>query len=252
MAAAALSFALVAPFAQPVVAPQLAATANAEDASTTPEDASPTPKSPDSDWLDARNPQEAGEAGQYDPKKNPLGWRHIYWQSGGRVGNTQPVKQADGSFQIDAIEQGQIVDGGQLTSWAGAGYDVVSGRATIVNPRMGGQLTSVYPGYESLPDGVPVYLQWIDQDGAVSPVYSATTHDLPGLGEKGGAYAFAVPQWVDANGKKHRYITGLNQRLRIWFEPTQNPVTGNQLIPLRNEPGYICLLYTSPSPRDRG
>ena len=243
IAAAALSLAMVAPLAHPVA--QAQETTNASSGSTEPRDVA---NIRDDQWLEPNiDPKELGEAGQFNPNPdkdgntNLGGWRHLYWQSGGRVGHTQPKKQADGTFNIDAIESKQITSGGQLTSWAGAGYDVVSGRATIVSPRMGGQLTSVYPGFESLPDNVPVYLQWIDQDGAVSPVYSAKTHDLPGLGEKGGAYAFAIPQWVDNNGKKHRYITGLNQRLRIWFEPQENPATGNILMPLRNEPGYIPL-----------
>ncbi|WP_175934412.1 YPDG domain-containing protein [Corynebacterium sp. Marseille-P4321] len=240
VAAAALSFALVAPFASPVAGAQEnggAGTVEAADAAT-PEQTDPDKKA-QADTLDE------GTLDDYDPKTNPSGWTHAYWVPGKQQGPTQPKLLEDGTYDVDAIASGQITRGGQLTTWTGAGYDVVSGRATIVNPRFGGQLTAVYPGFESIPDNIPVRFQWIDDDGAVSPVYTAQTHDLPGLGAQGGAYAFAVPQWIDATGKKHRFRAALGQKFRIWFEPDVNPDTGNKLVPLRNAPGMVPQAFSN-------
>ncbi len=215
LAAAALSLALVAPTIQPVVAPQFAVTAAAE------------------------------EATNANPDK-----KHFYG-SVDKPGLTQPKLQADGSYNVDAIASGQIAKAVDLTSAQTAGKDVVSGRAQILTPKGGALLTANWGGFDSIPAGTPVYMQWMDSDGAVSPVYSTKTSDTIAEESDGkagtvggkGTYAFALPRWVDAAGKTHRFKTQGKQRYRIWVEPTQNPQTGNTLVPLRTAPGMIPFAY---------
>ena len=152
----------------------------------------------------------------------------------GDVGN-------DGAIDADAIAAGVIDNAIQLSNSAGAGKDVISGRAQIVNPRGGGQLTSTYNAFEPVDASIPVYVQWIDRDGAVSPIYSAHTHELPGAAGAGGKgmYAFKLPTWTDHLGKEHRFTTSIDQRYRV-FSSAQpvNPKTGNKLSLLRTAPGY--------------
>ena len=216
VAAAALSLALVAPTIQPVVAPQFAATASAAEIAPS---------------------------------------LHFYGTSASKLGQTQPKLQADGSYNVDAIASGQITKAHHLTNAQSQGWDVVSGRAQVLTPTGGALLSANWSGFGDMPEGTLIYMQWMDSDGAVSPVYSAKTSDtiaeeeaaVAGLtkGTVGGAgtYAFALPQWVDAKGKAHRFKTLGSQRYRIWVEPTKNPATGNSLVPLRTAPGMIPFAF---------
>ncbi|MDY3128242.1 MAG: YPDG domain-containing protein [Corynebacterium sp.] len=89
-------------------------------------------------------------------------------------------------------------------------------------------------GNSSVPAGTPVYLQWIDQDGAVSPIYKARTYD--GYSDaKDGAYAFAVPTWVDGNLREHKFLPGVafQPKVRVWMEPYNDPNTGALVTPVR-------------------
>lgn len=119
IAAAALSVALVAPFVHPVVAPQNAAFAQAEDAAAAPQ--------PD----------------------------------------------VDGAVNVDAIEDGTITSGTQLSAAQTVAKDVVSGRVNLMTPKNSAILSTKYDGFEGAPDGTKVYFQWKDVDGAESPIYSA-------------------------------------------------------------------------------
>ena len=216
VAAATLSLALVAPTIQPVVAPQFVATADAAELAPS---------------------------------------LHFYGSGPSKLGKTQPQLQADGSYNVDAIASGQITKGHHLTNAQSEGWDVVSGRAQVLTPTGGALLTANWSGFGSIPEGTPIYMQWMDSDGAVSPVYSAKTSDTISeeKAEKGelttgtvggaGTYAFALPQWVDAKGKAHRFKTLGSQRYRIWVEPTKNPATGNSLVPLRTTPGMIPFAF---------
>ena len=229
VAAAALSFALVAPFAQPVAAPHTAAAAFAAEAGEFVDENADTLG--DANSTHNQNPQ--GDGWNPDPQKiDGTAWRHVYWANGGKAGATQPVRQDDGSYNVDAIASGQTTTLSNLSAITGAGKDVVSGRAMVVTPRPGAQLTATYSGMEPLADEINVYFQWMDSDGAVSPVYSAKTSN-----DFGGRYAFAVPEWVDAKGKKHRFRAQFNQRYQVWADPANDPETGNELIPLRQAPG---------------
>ena len=79
-------------------------------------------------------------------------------------------------------------------------------------------------GFTSVPEGTPVYMQWIDKDGVVSPIYRAHTNNslsTSGGSQVGpGAYAFDLRQaYTDANGKEHKYsrlaVSIINYGLRI-------------------------------------
>ena len=215
IAAAALSLALVAPVVQPVVNPAAAPEAFAQDAAD--------PAAPG----DAAAPASAFD--------------HVYWANGGEKGPTQPELQSDGSYRVDAIESGQITNATQLSAAKTAGYSVVSGRASVVSVQRSTQLTATYDALDPYPDNVPVYFQWIDNDGAVSPVYSAVTHELEGAAGSGGRgmYAFAVPQWTDAHGKVHEFKTTSDRRYRVWADPFTKADTGNKVFPLRTAPGFF-------------
>ena len=248
VAAAALSVALVAPLAQPIAAPNAASAALAAEAEV--DNAAPDANAGmlEDDWLQQYNDNLEGE---FKPGENETGWRHVYWANGGEKGKTQPkpVDGKPGVYNIDAIEQQQITNGIHLSNVAGQGKDVVSGRASIVTPRGGGQLTTTYQGFKPVPSTVPVYFQWIDSDGARSPIYQSKTHDLEGPSAGKGMYAFAVPEWVDASGKKHRFKAGMGQRYRVWADAAPhdygdegNPGapqgefdngTQNELVPIR-------------------
>ena len=217
VAAAALSFALVVPFAQSVGAPDLTSLASAE---------------------------IADNGVEFDPQ-------HVHWAIGGKPSNTQP-KLVSGSedgagvdvYDIDAIESGLISSAIDFSNTRGAGFGVVSGRAMIVNPINGGQLTATYDAFEPIPDGEPVYFQWVDEDGAVSPIYSAKTHELDGAAGSGGSgmYAFAVPDWTDANGVTHKLTAKTSQRYRVWTESHESK-DGNTLVPLRSAQGMVPRAY---------
>ena len=231
IAAAALSFALVAPFAQPIAAPNLAAHAAAAEKDAFAD-------KPDAAWLgdrDAEWNKNAQGTGWTPAPAHQNDWRHVYWVPGDKLGATQPEIRPDGSYNVDAIASGQVKSILDLQDFAGAGYDVISGRAVVVTPRFGGQLQTTYSGYEPLSNEIPVYMQWMDRDGAISPVYSATTNNSFG----NGRYAFAVPQWIDGLGRKHRFMGQTGQKYRVWVEPTNDPETGNELMPLRTAPGMV-------------
>ena len=256
IAAAAMSLALVAPFAQPV------ASAQPLDPVVSPAPADPNAGAAadgaagtlEEDWLSENNGEANRAAGSYAPGANEDGWRHVYWAQRGRAGQTQPtlVDSTPRVYDVDAIESGQITRSSNMSDSWGAGKDVVSGRAVIVTPRQGGQMTSTYTGFKPVPDSVPIYMQWIDSDGSRSPIYRTKTHRIEQgvAGQSGeGIYAFAVPEWVDASGKVHRFVAAVNQRYRVWADPAPhdfgaepNPGapegtfasgTNNELVPIR-------------------
>lgn len=256
IAAAALSVALVAPSVQPVAYAQEnppasipAGNGKAEPSAT---DSSAAPDGNagalEDDWLSQHNWDASAQ--QFQPVANSRGWRHSYRTEGDFPGMTQP-RPVPGSplvYDVDAISWGQISRADQLSASGGIGKDIVSGRAHIVTPRQGGELTSTYDGFKPVPDSVPIYFQWIDDDGARSPIYRTHTHTLEGPSAGQGVYAFAIPEWVDGTGKRHRFKAAPTQRYRVWADPApyayedgQRPRdpqgeftdTGNELVPVR-------------------
>ncbi|TSJ70381.1 hypothetical protein FPH17_11520 [Corynebacterium godavarianum] len=190
IAAAALSLALVAPFAQPIAAPNT---------------------------VQAASAQLAGD----------------------------PAPDADGAINIDAIADGTITSGTQLSAAQTVAKDVVSGRVNLMTPKNSAILSTKYDGFEGAPDGTKVYFQWKDVDGAESPIYSAETHTIDGvLGANGpGMYAFKVPTWTDANGKERQYKALTAQKFRVWSESPDNEETGNEREIVRVAPGYTPYAY---------
>ncbi|MDK7750454.1 YPDG domain-containing protein, partial [Brevibacterium sp. UMB10442] len=146
----------------------------------------------------------------------------------------------NGPIDIDAIASGKVTKSANLTDSLGVGKDIISGRAQILTPTKGAQLTSTWDGFQAVPANQNVYLQWIDSDGAVSPIYSAKTHELKGAGH--GVYAFDVPSWTDNAGKEHKLLAKGSQKYRVWGEDFKHtdPETGtdNWVRQLRAAPGY--------------
>ncbi|MGV0385101.1 hypothetical protein ACUY2T_10175, partial [Corynebacterium sp. 22_2729] len=156
-----------------------------------------------------------------------------------------PQPDADGAINVDAIADGTITSGTQLSAAQTVAKDVVSGRVNLMTPKNSAILSTKYDGFEGAPDGTKVYFQWKDVDGAESPIYSAETHTIDGvLGANGpGMYAFKVPTWTDANGKERQYKAQTAQKMRVWSDTPDNDETGNAREIVRVAPGYTPYAY---------
>lgn len=117
----------------------------------------------------------------------------------------------DQAISADAIDQGYITSETDLTNAA----HTLSGHVYIADY---GTYSTMSNGMTDAPDGTKVYMQWMDTDGTISPIYVATTHSNIGTsaGQGGaGLYAFNLSSsskgnvvkdgWTDANGKVHVY-----------------------------------------------
>ncbi|WP_304682145.1 YSIRK-type signal peptide-containing protein, partial [uncultured Ligilactobacillus sp.] len=154
---------------------------------------------------------------------------------------TAPQVADNTPIDIDAIESGKVTTGGQLTN----ANQVVSGWVELA-PTSAVGYTPGTGGATKLND-YTVYLQWIDTDGAISPVYSTKTHNLAGAASNGGGdgtFAFDLPTFTDANGVEHKFtfIPTSSQRLKLWLAPGQQSADGNELVTFRpvvgNTPGF--------------
>ncbi|OAA15911.1 hypothetical protein Caferm_04455 [Corynebacterium afermentans subsp. afermentans] len=142
-----------------------------------------------------------------------------------------------GAIVADAIANGYIRSATGMTNAKSA----LSGRAFIddgygFSPTDGGQ--------QAVPDGTKVYMQWIDKDGAVSPVYVAqTTSELGGgnANQAGpGAYAFDLRKpWIDHHGKAHTYTASTNQYYKLWINPFEDERNGFTVYPFRQVGGFF-------------
>ena len=105
--------------------------------------------------------------------------------------------------------------------------------------------TSENDGKAHVPDGTTVLFQWIDDDGAVSPVYSAKTHFLEyggdGTTSGPGTFVFAPGSWTDKNGKEHTYR--MNAKARIWLAEGQTGRAGQPLQQVYQWPGRFPGFY---------
>ncbi|UTF16965.1 YPDG domain-containing protein [Staphylococcus epidermidis] len=138
-------------------------------------------------------------------------------------------------IDADAIASGKITKGSdfQVTKGIVSGWlDVATNNYT---PGINGSQTAL--------NDYKVYLQWMDKDGTVSPVYQATTHDLGGTRtEQGGngTYAFDIGDgWTDANGKLHKpdFQSVSRQKYKMWLAPGQKSENGNEYFTYRKQPG---------------
>ncbi len=138
-------------------------------------------------------------------------------------------------IDADAIASGKITKGSDLQVTKG----IVSGWLDVAT----NNYTPGVNGSQTALNDYKVYLQWMDKDGTVSPVYQATTHDLGGTraGQGGnGTYAFDIGDgWTDANGKLHKpdFQSVSRQKYKMWLAPGQKSENGNEYFTYRKQPG---------------
>ena len=98
-----------------------------------------------------------------------------------------------------------------------------------------------------VPEGTEVRLQWRDEDGAISPVYTAKTHTLPNGTDPSaagpGTFAFQPKPWTDENGKVHTFK--LRRGVKIWLADGQTGVSGGTLHQIYNFPGRYPMFSTA-------
>ncbi|WP_070014085.1 Rib/alpha-like domain-containing protein, partial [Staphylococcus caeli] len=148
--------------------------------------------------------------------------------------NTMAVSSNE-LIDADAIASGKIKKGSDFQTTKG----IVSGWLDVAtnnySPGINGSRTAL--------NDYKVYLQWIDKDGTVSPVYQASTHDLGGTraGQGGnGTYAFDIGEgWTDANGVLHKpnFQSVSKQKYKMWLAPGQESENGNEYFTYRKQPG---------------
>ena len=151
----------------------------------------------------------------------------------------------DQAISADAIDQGYITSETDLTNAA----HTLSGHVYIADYRTYSTMSN---GMTDAPDGTKVYMQWMDTDGAISPIYVATTHSNIGTsaGQGGaGLYAFNLSSsskgnvvkdgWTDANGKVHVYNATAGQYYRLWVVDTK-AADGNTLTMFRQAGGFYA------------
>ncbi|QPK81256.1 YPDG domain-containing protein [Schaalia sp. ZJ405] len=144
-------------------------------------------------------------------------------------------------IEADAIANGYIRSNVDATNAA----NTLSGGAFIVDV---GQINSNLNGLTPVPDGTVVYMQWMDKDGSVSPVYSAKVQSkVPVYGEAraGGGYAFDLRAgWKDATGKLHKYKAVVGQSYRLWIQDFKTG-EGNTFSMFRQAGGIFPGVFTN-------
>ena len=149
--------------------------------------------------------------------------------------NTDVVAEQNNIITADAIANGYIKSATDATNAA----NTLSGRAWLIDS---GTPATMANGLTPVPEGTPVYMQWVDTDGAVSPIYRANTTNklssVDGSQVGPGAYAFDLRQpWVDANGKNHTYRAIDGQYYRLWINDFTT-ANGNTATMLRQAGGF--------------
>ncbi|HAR6111847.1 TPA: YSIRK-type signal peptide-containing protein [Staphylococcus pseudintermedius] len=140
----------------------------------------------------------------------------------------------------DAIQNGYIKSVNDVTNKA----HTLSGRAWMLDH---GTPTTIANGLTPVPEGTIVYLRWIDQDGATSPIYTAKTTSRLSAADGNqvgpGAYAFDLRTgWIDAKGKHHVYRAVKGQYYKIWINDFRTK-DGNIATMLRVAGGYVPGTY---------
>ena len=148
---------------------------------------------------------------------------------------TDVVAETSNIIYSDAIANGYIKSATDATNAA----NTLSGRAWLVDT---GTPATMANGLTAVPEGTPVYMQWIDTDGAVSPIYQANTTNqlssVDGSQVGPGAYAFDLREpWVDANGISHTYRAIDGQYYRLWINDFTT-ANGNTATMLRQAGGF--------------
>ena len=209
IAAAALSFALVAPFAQPVAF--------------------------------------AAESGVVEQKNNPALPYNVdpNCQTPSPENEYTYGSNADlrNAVEADAIANKYIRNGLGTTNAKNtlSGHVFIGGYGTITN---GTTVSKV-----AVPDGTKVYMQWRSATGVLSPIYVTETHEIdPDLSGAGGAgsYAFDLRDgFYDNQGNHHVFGAYNDQYYRVWVEPTVNTTSGNMMYPVRAGDGIRPYFRTS-------
>ncbi|MCO4329240.1 Rib/alpha-like domain-containing protein [Staphylococcus hyicus] len=145
------------------------------------------------------------------------------------------VAESNNIINADAIANGYIKTATDATNAA----NTLSGRAWLIDA---GTPATMANGLTPVPENTPVYMQWIDTDGAVSPIYQAhTTNKLSSVdgSQVGpGAYAFDLRKaWIDANGVSHTYSAIDGQYYRLWINDFTT-ANGNTATMLRQAGGF--------------
>lgn len=152
-------------------------------------------------------------------------------QEAAAANNTSTAQEAD------AIANGYIKSATDMTN----AKSTLSGRAYIDD---GSGFGPTDAGNLPVPEGTTVYMQWIDKDGAVSPVYSAKTSNKLSRDKNSqagpGAYAFDLRKpWTDVHGKKHTYTASAKQFYKLWINPFTDERNGATVTPFRQVGGFF-------------
>ncbi|MGV3065939.1 Rib/alpha-like domain-containing protein [Staphylococcus simulans] len=137
-------------------------------------------------------------------------------------------------IDADAIKNGYVRSGSDELSKT----NLISGRAWMADQGIPSVGTN---GLAPVPVNTPVYLQWMDKDGSISPIYRAYTHNRnrdDSAQDGPGAYAFDLRQgWTDATGKHHVYKAFKGQKYRFAIPDFTLP-NGNRATMLRQAGGF--------------
>ncbi|MGJ4138506.1 YPDG domain-containing protein [Corynebacterium evansiae] len=160
----------------------------------------------------------------------PVAYAQDATEGAGAANSNEPIV-------ADAIANGYIKSGTDMSN----AKSTLSGRAFIDD---GYGFTPTDAGQRPVPEGTEVFMQWIDKDGAVSPVYVAkTTNQLTRdkTSQAGpGAYAFDLRKpWVDHHGKEHTYTASANQYYKLWINPFEDERNGFTVYPFRQVGGFF-------------
>lgn len=145
-------------------------------------------------------------------------------------------------IEADALANGYIKSQTDATN----APNTLSGRAWIVDKGIPATMSN---GLTPVPEGTPVYMQWIDTDGVTSPIYKASTSNSIGKSDGSqvgpGVYAFDLREpYIDANGKEHTYRAVSGQYYRIWIEDFKTK-NGNTATMLRTVGGFLPGSYVN-------
>ncbi|MDN6657222.1 MAG: MSCRAMM family adhesin SdrC, partial [Staphylococcus simulans] len=137
-------------------------------------------------------------------------------------------------IDADAIKNGYVRSGSDELSKT----NLISGRAWMADQGIPSVGTN---GLAPVPVNTPVYLQWMDKDGSISPIYRAYTHNKnrdDSAQDGPGAFAFDLRQgWTDATGKHHVYKAFKGQKYHFAIPDFTLP-NGNKATMLRQAGGF--------------
>lgn len=210
VAAAALSFALVAPFTSPV-----AVAADGPASLNTSADRA-LPYNVDEECF------VPGTEYQYEASEN------------------KPIPDA---VVADGIANGYVRNGVGTTNAKNtlSGHVYLGGYGTISN--------SATVSKTEVPEGTKVYMQWTSGTGVKSPIYVTETHNIPAdaTGAGGdGTYVFDLREgFYDNQGNHHVFGAYNDQLYRVWVEPFVSETSGNMVYPVRAGDGIRAYERTS-------